>query len=169
MNRNGIIAICLVFCGIAVVAGWIVAGMSTSSAVIAVQATSEAPATVAPQAASVVAAGAGAAQPAATSVPTPAAAPQAPTATLQAPTTAPQAPSTAPTSAPATEISVPAPTIVATAPVEPTFVEYTVQKGDLLNAIAKQYDVTAKDILDVNQIANPDSLIVGQVLRIPKK
>jgi LysM repeat protein len=169
MNRNGIIVICLVFCGIAVVAGWIVAGMSTSSAVIAVQATSDAPATAAPQAASVVAVGAGAARPAATIAPTAAAAPQASPATLQAPTTAPQAPSAAPTSAPPTEVSVPAPTIVAAAPVEPTFVEYTVQKGDLLNGIAKQYDITTKEILDVNQIANPDSLIVGQVLRIPKK
>jgi LysM repeat protein len=43
-----------------------------------------------------------------------------------------------------------------------------VQKGDLLNNIAKKYNVTTKDILAINQISNADSLTVGQVLRIPK-
>ena len=44
----------------------------------------------------------------------------------------------------------------------------TVQKGDLLNSIAKKYNVTTKDILAINKISNADSLTVGQVLRIPK-
>jgi len=48
------------------------------------------------------------------------------------------------------------------------YIEYTVQKGDLLNNIAKKYNVTTKDILAINEISNADSLTVGQVLRIPK-
>ena len=57
----------------------------------------------------------------------------------------------------------------ATAEATGGFAEYTVQRGDILQAIAKQYGVTVKDIIANNQIANPDSLRVGQVLRIPKK
>jgi LysM repeat protein len=51
---------------------------------------------------------------------------------------------------------------------ESSYIEYTVQKGDLLNSIAKKYNVTTKDILAINRISNADSLTVGQVIRIPK-
>jgi LysM repeat protein len=47
------------------------------------------------------------------------------------------------------------------------FVEYTVQPGDSLIAIARSYGVSQEAILDNNTIANPSSLTVGQVLRIP--
>ena len=57
-----------------------------------------------------------------------------------------------------------APTIAATG-----YVEYTVQKGDILGRIAQKYDVSVREILAINDIANPDSLTVGQVLRIPQK
>ncbi len=81
------------------------------------------------------------------------------------------------TSAPATAIpaiSAPATAVPATA--IPTtsapesqgqYIEYTVQRGDTLFAIARLYNVTAEDILAVNTIANPASLTIGQVLRIP--
>lgn len=87
-----------------------------------------------------------------------------------APTLAPAAeptspPAPEPTAAPAAE-----PTAApAAAPPTEAFVEYTVQRGDLLLAIATQYGVTVKEILAVNDVPNPDSLRVGQVLRIPKK
>ncbi|MBK9710505.1 MAG: LysM peptidoglycan-binding domain-containing protein [Kouleothrix sp.] len=51
----------------------------------------------------------------------------------------------------------------------PSYVEYTVQKGDLLYTIALKNDVTIEDILAINQIANPESLTVGQIIRIPKR
>ena len=66
------------------------------------------------------------------------------------------------------EGGVPAATAALTDDAAATYIEYTVQKGDLLNSIAKRYNVTAKDILAINQISNADSLTVGQVIRIPK-
>lgn len=50
-----------------------------------------------------------------------------------------------------------------------SYVEYTVQKNDLLYGIALRYGVTVEDILAANQIADPNKLVVGQVLRIPRK
>jgi LysM repeat protein len=47
------------------------------------------------------------------------------------------------------------------------FIEYTVQPGDTLNGIARRYNTTPEAILAVNEIANPESLTVGAVLRIP--
>jgi len=93
-----------------------------------------------------------------------------------APTTAVPA-TAAPTTVPATAIpataipatSAPATAIPATSAPESQgqYIEYTVQRGDTLFAIARLYNVTAEDILAVNTIANPASLTVGQVLRIP--
>jgi len=100
-------------------------------------------------------------------------APPAPTVTsapvvANAPTATPssvpdKAPTVAP-SAPPTDTPLP-PT--ATAPSD--YVDYTVQKGDILKLIAQKYGVTVAEILAVNQIANPDSLNVGSVIHIPKK
>jgi LysM repeat protein len=156
MHRNTIIAICLAFCVVAIAAGWVVAGTSSRSAAVGAQATAPASSgTATPQPTT-------ADEP--TSAPTamPTAAPSATPADLPDPTSAPSAePAPAATAAP------PEPT--AAPPADTAFVEYTVQKGDMLNAIAKQYNVTAKDILAINDIPNPDSLTVGQVLRIPKQ
>ena len=75
----------------------------------------------------------------------------------------------------------PTPTLVATTPVAPTaiaaapppgvpaYIEYTVQKGDLLYTIAKRYGVTIGDIVAINQIPNPNSLTIGEVIHIPQK
>jgi LysM repeat protein len=95
-----------------------------------------------------------------TSAPTETIAPTgAPTAT-RAPTT--RATASAPTSAPTRS-----PTAAATATAEAAFVEYTVQSGDVLATIARRFGVTVEEILAVNTIANPRSLVVGDVIRIP--
>ena len=44
---------------------------------------------------------------------------------------------------------------------------YTVQRGDLLKQIAARYGVSIASILAINDIPDPDSLRVGQVLVIP--
>jgi len=44
---------------------------------------------------------------------------------------------------------------------------YTVQPGDELKHIAAQYNVSIWKIIAANDIPNPDSLRIGQVLRIP--
>ncbi len=45
---------------------------------------------------------------------------------------------------------------------------YTVQPGDTLGAIAERFDASAAAIADLNGIANPDLLSVGQELSIPR-
>jgi murein DD-endopeptidase MepM/ murein hydrolase activator NlpD len=42
-----------------------------------------------------------------------------------------------------------------------------VQSGDTLGEIAARFDVTVAEIVEANQLENPDSLEVGQVLVIP--
>jgi LysM repeat protein len=82
---------------------------------------------------------------------------------------APSNPAPPPTLAPPTPT--PKPTV---APVPPTAVPtplprtYTVQHGDELKQIAAQYGVTIWTIINANDIPNPDSLRVGQVLTIPE-
>lgn len=67
----------------------------------------------------------------------------------------------APTSTP-----IPTPTAVPTpAPQAPR--SYTVKRGDELKNIAAEYQVSIWSIIDNNDIPNPDSLTVGQVLQIP--
>lgn len=44
---------------------------------------------------------------------------------------------------------------------------YEVQRGDTLNAVARRYGLTVKEILDANNIADPDRLFPGQKLIIP--
>ena len=90
----------------------------------------------------------------AAATPTPAAAVAAPTGASRPKPAATAAPQPAPTPAP------PAAT--------PEFSLYTVQAGDRLWSIARRYDVAVNDILAVNTVANPDSLRIGQVLRIPR-
>lgn len=44
---------------------------------------------------------------------------------------------------------------------------YTVQAGDSLGQIAGRYSVSLKQLIDANDLGNPDLLYVGQVLQIP--
>ncbi len=44
---------------------------------------------------------------------------------------------------------------------------YTVQPGDTLYAIARKFGVDPQLLIDINQIANPSALQVGQQLRLP--
>ena len=100
--------------------------------------------------------------PATTGAPTAAPSPEPPTAT-PAPTLAPSDPPAA-TSAPTL-----APTEPPTAASDPDYIEYTVQRGDILKDIAQRHGVTIEEILAVNHIPNPDSLVVASVIRIPRK
>lgn len=103
--------------------------------------------------------------------------PAAPTAVVAASATA------VPASVPAVVVSPASPTALSALPtatlelpLAPTatpaptglgYIEYTVQRGDILKAIATQHDTTIEEILAINQIPNPDSLEVASVIRIP--
>ena len=51
---------------------------------------------------------------------------------------------------------------------EVQYVTYTVKKGDTLSGIAKKYNVSVGQILEVNpQITNPNVIFVGQEIKIP--
>jgi LysM repeat protein len=64
----------------------------------------------------------------------------------------------------------PVPTAAPTPVVEPTprAATYTVQPGDELKHIAADFGVNIFKIISANDIPDPDSLRVGQVLRIPE-
>ena len=69
------------------------------------------------------------------------------------------APSVSPTAAPT-----PSPTrVTGTVPGQ----KYVVQPGDTLVAIAEEFGVTVEELIDANDLANPDVLRVGQELIIP--
>ena len=102
--------------------------------------------------------------------------PAAPTAVAAASATA-SAPTVVVSPASPTALSVAAaPTATLELPLAPTatpaltglgYIEYTVQRGDILKAIATQHDTTIEEILAINQIPNPDSLEVASIIRIP--
>lgn len=50
---------------------------------------------------------------------------------------------------------------------EATERSYTVVAGDTLGAIARRLGVKAAVLVDLNDIANPDRIAAGQVLRVP--
>ena len=50
--------------------------------------------------------------------------------------------------------------------VEPEEVWYTVKKGDTLTKIAKKFNTTVDWLVEVNHIANPNKIYVGQKLRV---
>lgn len=45
---------------------------------------------------------------------------------------------------------------------------YTVKKGDTLSAIAKVFNTTVENLVENNNIQNPNMIYVGQVLVIPE-
>jgi LysM repeat protein len=78
------------------------------------------------------------------------------------PTLAPPTATPRPTAVP------PTPTAVASSPpAAQASRTYIVQRGDQLKQIAASYGVSIWKIIDANDIPNPDSLRVGQVLEIP--
>ena len=46
-------------------------------------------------------------------------------------------------------------------------IEYTVQPGDWIFKIARDFNVDPQEIIDLNNLSNPGSLTVGMVLKIP--
>ncbi len=50
-----------------------------------------------------------------------------------------------------------------------SLVEHTVSSGDTLSTIAQQYGVTIADIIEANDLTNPDRLSIGQTLLIPNQ
>lgn len=46
-------------------------------------------------------------------------------------------------------------------------VKYTVKRGDTLYKIANRYGITVNEIVELNNIKNPNLIYVGQILRIP--
>ncbi len=44
--------------------------------------------------------------------------------------------------------------------------EYTVQSGDTLYKIARNYGVSVTDLINLNRLTHPDLIYPGQVLRI---
>ncbi len=76
-------------------------------------------------------------------------------------TAAPVSPVATPTPAPKT----PAATTAAIPTVQGN--SYIVQPGDNLSSIAARYNTTVEAITNLNKLANPDSLYVGQILLVP--
>ena len=44
---------------------------------------------------------------------------------------------------------------------------YIVRRGNTLTQIAREYGVTIESIVELNDIANPNLIYVGETLRIP--
>jgi LysM repeat protein len=57
--------------------------------------------------------------------------------------------------------------MTATTNAEADIVEYTVQPGDWIFKIARDYGIDPQVIIDANDLASPNSLEVGMVLKIP--
>ncbi len=77
----------------------------------------------------------------------------------------PPAPPPSPT---ALAVASPVPPTATATPVAGQPTVYVVQPGDTLSTIAEQFDVTVEALMQVNDLANPDTLFVGQELVIPR-
>lgn len=51
----------------------------------------------------------------------------------------------------------------------PTAALYRVEKGDTLQVIAAKFDVPVDDIVELNKLADPNAIYIGQELMIPQK
>jgi murein DD-endopeptidase MepM/ murein hydrolase activator NlpD len=45
--------------------------------------------------------------------------------------------------------------------------QYTVERGDTLSEIARDHDVSLADVVELNELADPDLILPGQVILIP--
>jgi LysM repeat protein len=50
-----------------------------------------------------------------------------------------------------------------------TYATYTVRPGDALNRVAAQFEVSTDSIIRASALANPNLLLPGQVLTIPRE
>jgi LysM repeat protein len=57
-------------------------------------------------------------------------------------------------------------TVPTTAPSVPT-TDYTIQRGDTLNALAAEFNTTVDVLLTLNDLADPNRIFVGQVIQVP--
>ncbi len=73
-----------------------------------------------------------------------------------------------PTPSPTITIIRPSPTAVAepTAPPDEETI-HVVQDGDTISGLAQQYGISMQAIIDANSLENPDSLSIGQKIKIP--
>ena len=69
------------------------------------------------------------------------------------------------TASPPTPTPTPAPSPTATSGAGPQ--QYTVEPGDSLSRIANRFNVTVEALQAANDIDNPSSIVVGQVIVIP--
>ena len=53
-----------------------------------------------------------------------------------------------------------------TIPANTESIEYTIQSGDTLSAIARRYGTTVQELVNINNIQNPDLIYPGEKLRI---
>lgn len=49
------------------------------------------------------------------------------------------------------------------------YIEHIVKDGETLGIIAKKYNVTVEKLVELNNIKNPDLIVVGQKLVVPEK
>ena len=88
--------------------------------------------------------------------------------TLKIPNSSTPAQVATPTAAAATPTAAPpTPTTALTTPASAMVSNYTVQPGDSLSAIATRYNTTVDALLSLNNLANPNTLYVGQKLLVP--
>lgn len=52
---------------------------------------------------------------------------------------------------------------------EPKYIEHIVKEGETLGIIANKYNVTVEELVKLNNIKNPDLIVVGQKLVVPEK
>jgi LysM repeat protein len=76
-------------------------------------------------------------------------------------------PSYIPQIPPATPVSEAAPVSPPIAPPPDQFFLYNITRGDTLNGIANRYGVTVRDLIQINQIEDPDHIRIGQQIQIP--
>lgn len=53
-------------------------------------------------------------------------------------------------------------------PVPPGWIQYTIEDGDSLGALAGATAVTVQDIVSANCLTDPDTLFTGQVIYLPR-